>query len=247
LPFDNLASLVSFILIMEEKEGIIVLDRVVFTVYYNKLQFTTGLDSRIKDFCIKITNAPLTVFNNPVVSITSNNKPETTFQQQWISKGDKYEINIHGEFIQIIAYKYKHHDEFYFIIETFLSLFNKLYEPIKLRYSLRYINLINIKQGDSFDFKGIIIDELLEPTQIFKSDGLTRSLGTMGFLKDDITINFIYGYYNSEYPNRISRREFVLDYECYINTINQEASAASHLEKIRAVANELYNKSIAKL
>ena len=56
-------------------------------------------------------------------------------------------------------------------------------------------------------------------------------------------MNFNYGLYNSEFPNKISRKDFVLDYDCYTANIEKKDSY-EYLNKFHEKINEEFEKSI---
>jgi len=93
---------------------------------------------------------------------------------------------------------------------TVLSLKGK-----SARLGLRYINQITINEGDPFDWKGWINSNLLNPIEFVNNkETLARVMGVIIYNLDEYQMKFQYGMYNSEFPNPIAKREFVLDYDC---------------------------------
>ena len=121
-----------------------------------------------------------------------------------------------------------------------------MYSPIFTRVALRYLNNINFPTGDTYDFGQFIKPSLLAATNDFKSFGFTRSIGVMNMVDDeqDILSNFTYGFVNSLFPNKIAKREFILDYDCFTNLKNTIDAIKPLVLKLRNKANELFNKSI---
>ena len=220
------------------------LDKVIFQATYNKIQLPSFIEDDILNIGREITGVDGEASKYPTIKITQNTQAETEYEYMWFFNGAKIQVAIRGEQIQIISNGYEGHEVFHPIIDRIFGALIRLYPLTVNRFSIRYINLFSIPDGDPFDFSGVIINELSAPTQAFKGDGLTRSLGNISINKNDVNVTFIFGHYNSEFPNKISRREFVLDYDCSISTLPNPIQISTHLTSIRKVANGLYEKSI---
>jgi uncharacterized protein (TIGR04255 family) len=100
------------------------------------------------------------------------------------------------------------------ILQKFLS---ENYSKNVLRLGLRYINTISIPEGNPFDWKDIINDSLIQNLDYVENKkGLTRIMGLIELKTSDYRIKIQYGIKNSDYPNPIAKREYVLDYDCSI-------------------------------
>lgn len=121
------------------------------------------------------------------------------------------------------------------IFETLADLY-----PIKIinRVGLRYINQIKIESGDPIDWNGLIHPSLFSVQREFisRENGLLRSMHYLELKEEGYNLKFQFGLFNSEYPNPISRKEFVLDYDC---STNEEID----ISRIFVKANE-FNKKI---
>lgn len=117
------------------------------------------------------------------------------------------------------------------------------------RIGLRYINQISLNRGNPFAWSGYIDSSLTNVVDKFykKSTAISRSVGQIILNEEEYNINFIYGTPNSEYPAKISRKEFILDIDCYSNFVEND-NIFIFLKKFNIQAKSIFEKSIkAKL
>lgn len=60
---------------------------------------------------------------------------------------------------------------------------------------------------------------------------------------DDYTMNFNFGLFNSEFPAKISRKEFALDYDCYTELFEPE-DIDDYLIKFNSEIKNMFERSI---
>lgn len=112
---------------------------------------------------------------------------------------------------------YTNFDDLISKIDLVLGNLKRCYGDIIIkRIGLRYINKIILDKGDPLDWADLINDNLISMLS-FPADKseLSRSIGLIELNKDDCYVRFQFGLPNREFPNPISRREFILDYDCY--------------------------------
>jgi len=51
---------------------------------------------------------------------------------------------------------------------------------------------------------------------------ISRAMSQLCFNKDSFNIHFNYGIFNPEFPGKVSRKEFILDYDCFTRECTQE-------------------------
>jgi uncharacterized protein (TIGR04255 family) len=145
----------------------------------------------------------------------------------------------------ILKYKeYDTFDDFFNNIEIILNALSH-YPIKKIEYiGLRYINQIMI-DGNSFDWDGLINERLHTITSEFvnKKD-ILRSMHTLEFKEGDYNIEFNFGQFNSEYPNPISKREFVLDYTCRCKDSHDITTVPKISKKMNEIITSWFEKSI---
>jgi len=118
----------------------------------------------------------------------------------------------------------------YGVFETFkedvmhvFDAFQAVYKPIDLkRMGLRYVNEIKFSEGNPFDWSNFISDSLLCPLNSFPDNQkrIARSMTQTIFSRIDHLLRFSCGMFNkSEFPSPISRKEFILDYDCFTEEV----------------------------
>lgn len=111
-------------------------------------------------------------------------------------------------------------EDFWEVADNVLKAFESVYSLIRItnRVGLRYVNVIDIKNGHPLDWEGLISPALTGQIDSFRSDDITcsRIVTQVVINRDDYRINFQHGLPNvSEYPGSIARKEFLLDLDCY--------------------------------
>ncbi|MCG7849533.1 MAG: TIGR04255 family protein [ANME-2 cluster archaeon] len=142
--------------------------------------------------------------------------------------------------------KYKTYKEFKEIVQkVFQNLEGENSSAKVSRIGLRYINQIIVKQGNPFDWTGLIKEPLICSRHFIEDiDGVRRLMGVLEFNTPDYFIRFQYGWFNSEYPNPIARKEFLLDYDCSsTNEINFSSGLISQIDIFHDAIKELFKKS----
>jgi len=109
---------------------------------------------------------------------------------------------------------------------------------------LRYINELNIKEGSPFDWEGWVNATLIKSLEFYNTERLARSMGVMNYIFDDFKLIFKYEMYNSEFPNPISKKEFVLDFECVTKEPCEIDDPLDLLDKMHDFINEIFKESI---
>jgi len=227
------------------------LSQVIFQANYNIPVLKIDVPPRLREICTALTKKEIKEVKNSNININYvPNLPITTeLNTKWIFDGEELLITIQHDLIQIVNLKYTNYFDFHKIIAQVFETVRELYDPIITRIALRYVNNIAFPTGGTYDFGNLIDNNLLTGLIKFKDYGLQRSVGQM-ILKndqDDINVMFTYGFNNSQFPNKITKREFLLDYDCfcvYSNPTEKITAITDTLLKIRNQVNDLFEKSI---
>lgn len=222
------------------------LTQVIFQANFQIDALKDNIEESIVQLCKEKTGAHLSELKNTNISVLPNQGVETTLFSRWVFKGENLQIVLQTDFLQVINLKYTTHADYHPIIDEVFNKVRETYKPIFTRIALRYINNIRFSEGATFDFNNLINDTLLKPTLDYKEFGLTRSIGVMNIhdQHEDINTTFTYGFVNPEFPNKIAKRDFILDYDCFIVLNVTIDSIKPFILKLRNTVNALFEKSI---
>jgi uncharacterized protein (TIGR04255 family) len=142
--------------------------------------------------------------------------------------------------------KYENFNDF----KKYIELICDALSVYKVKYTkyigLRYINKIICDKGNPFKWKDIINSDLLSLKLLNKYDNKTKFMSDFRFKKDDFDIVFKFGLFNSEYPNPIARKEFVLDYDCNTDEVQNLLDIEDISEKMNSIIYNLFEESIER-
>jgi uncharacterized protein (TIGR04255 family) len=141
---------------------------------------------------------------------------------------------------------YNNSDELNKIVGLISSAINKVYGNVLIkRTGLRYVNNIILTEGSAFDWTLFINNSLISMLDFLPDKGsISRVMGRIELNKDTHKLQFYFGLVNPEYPNRIAKKEFVLDYDCYVT---EQINITDLLEIVRILHDEiksLFERSI---
>lgn len=184
-------------------------------------------------------------------------EPENGFQGQefkeiswefWNKeKTKKVYVDSTGVFIEY--FNYDRFQEFFDDIKLVFENFIELY-PIEVanRVGLRYINQIGIDEGEPMDWNGLIHENLFKINNEFASedDDILRSMHILEIKEDECYLRFQFGMFNSEYPQKITRREFILDYDCFMEEQFEITDIFKKSNEFNVVIYKWFDKSIEK-
>lgn len=100
---------------------------------------------------------------------------------------------------------------------TALQALQELYKVPKFtRIGLRYVNDINFPDGNALDWEGLLAPELITAVRAGKGPdaSVVRSMHQIHTREGERDSVITYGLHNSDFPNTLARRSFILDYDC---------------------------------
>ena len=168
------------------------------------------------------------------------------YSYQFLDKKRGNRVIIDDKKLVFETNKYKGFVNLYENIEFITGKFEESYPLEKINsIGLRYINQIDITPPKKpLNWKNLINSDLTcVPDNFLKNGGLckdnmSRSMHFLEMSEEDYRLRFQFGMFNSEYPNSISKKEFVLDYDCI--TIG-EISPNDTLAITKKFNNIIYN------
>ena len=152
-------------------------------------------------------------------------------------------VHIGEDAIWIEISKYLSFEHFKRLIKTVIDELNL--EGNGKRFGLRYINQITLNEGNPFNWENWINPNLFKSLEfVSEKKTLARYMGVIAYNYDDFLMKFQYGMYNSEFPNPISKREFVLDYDCYTKEPHDFNETFTLLDHMHELVKEKFNYSV---
>lgn len=125
------------------------------------------------------------------------------------------------DFIFLTYKKYLNYQDF---IDPFLSTYKELIRQnpdlTAKRLGMRYINNVEIGQGDTFEWNEYLNLDLLSILNVpEKKEEISRAFHILelNFTDDDMKLKYQYGMHNPDYPALIKQKIFVLDFDAYKN------------------------------
>jgi len=143
--------------------------------------------------------------SSPVISWNLFNKNRTK------------KIKIHPRFLFIEYLKYKDSSELLKDINLISDLIKNFEIKTINRLGLRYINEIKLESKDFLNWNNYINNHLLGSLKFAtsKKKNIARAMGQVVLKEENSNINFNYGIWNSNYPNEINEKTFILDFDEY--------------------------------
>jgi uncharacterized protein (TIGR04255 family) len=234
------------------------LTKVIFKIDFGSTVSKTQDDELASKFASGIKETYPNVRSNPLTQISMKMSPTGLAIQQEIkgkvwehTSKEKNKILILNPDFLLLEYRdrvFSHFPEFKDDMDLIYKEFQTVFDiPSFSRIGLRYINEIKFSEGKALDWKGFIKDSLVSSTLAGLSNDmkLTRSMHQfMAKHSEDISVLFQYGIFNPEYPNPVSRREFILDVDCFISATIEKSEVIERLGELNAVAEMIFEDSI---
>ncbi len=186
-------------------------------------------------------------------TIKEDGSIETDFKKEplgiFISENNTAKVSFAPNFILITMSNYESFEPYVRFVNDVINAFNKISKVEFLnRVGLRYVNQINIHKSDPLNWNLYINSSLFAPVNKFfeNKQDIARSIGQTIFNYDSYLMNFTYGVLNPDYPARIVKNEFILDYDCYAINIINEKLFEDHINQFHVSIADLFEKSITK-
>jgi uncharacterized protein (TIGR04255 family) len=185
------------------------------------------------------------------LEVTLSGKEKTTREVRnrairLVNKTDNSSVNLEPDSISIEVTKYQEYENIKRLVVKLNSFLNGSIGPVGIsRLGLRYINQIKVNEGHPLDWSGFIDERLLQPVNFIESSNeISRAMGTIELNKTEYNLRFNYGWFNSEYPNPIVKKEFVLDYDCYSTNMIEVKDLIDNIGAYHETIRSLFKKSI---
>ncbi|RQS39142.1 TIGR04255 family protein [Burkholderia sp. Bp8990] len=124
--------------------------------------------------------------------------------------------------------------------------FRRLYPDCRIdRIGLRYINEIT-GDGAALEWGDEIKDSLITGVMagLVADARIARSMHQSVFIKGDDKATFHYGIWNQDFPAPIVRKSFVLDIDCYRESLDPGADLMAIFRSLNTLATDIFEASI---
>ncbi len=235
------------------------LDTVIFRLDYSDIPFLkekieANFQEVIKSIFPRLTTSICSAYTGMISSTALNVGHENIRLYEFSNSLSGLSLKISYNSLVLEAKKYIDFENFTDILQKILSEFNKFYTEYEIsRIGLRFINLIKISPKPPLEWSKYIDNKLLESISFAKdltTDNcyLNRCMNQLSFrFKDDNSLTFNYGIYNSEWPAIITQNEFILDYDAYTTYVDMSEDIQSrYLIPFHNMIQEAFEKSITE-
>jgi len=138
-------------------------------------------------------------------------------------------------------------EEFLAVCTAFFRSFPDAPQPSRL--GLRYINVFE-RLGEDMpltDWSGFFHPSLLEAFKFAPPEDcgmLSRVFHNMEFAFDECSLRFQFGMNNPDYPARMRRKSFVLDYDSYFQGAIDQSAIGDLLDRFHGKTQQYFERSI---
>lgn len=220
------------------------------------------LDVRFED----VSLSPIETFKSALIDSFPNQKQEKTSDDTEVSKvvwsfksdDEKKHLQISQDFITL-TYPNNAYENSDVLLEDVANTVSKFITTfgVKIinRFGLRYVNIIPSKYNDEKPgLDNLINEDLLSSYKFAKTCpdvvGVARAMSQQMLKYDDCDLTFSFGVWNDDFPNRVIKEEFILDYVCSttlpVNTseLSIEDTARSFNQHIETMFEKSINQKV---
>jgi len=155
-------------------------------------------------------------------------------------------VSLEPDNISLEFKEYENFDEFLEVITQAIEKIYSLFPSISsTRLGLRYINHIKLDNEDIFNWENFINESLLSPIKFVEDKNIIcRHINSIELNKESYRIKFQSGMPNSVYPNKIVRKEFILDYDCFTFENMNKEEIITKVREFHECIKDMFEKSI---
>ena len=173
---------------------------------------------------------------------------EQSESMQWLFHGKEREktLSITAEAMFITYRKY---DTFESLREEFFGVMTALVEQYPQsqasRVGLRYINEIELQEGNPLDWAPYIRAPMLCVLDLAEDKGLiARAFHKLELNYGDLFFNFQFGIANPDYPATVKRKHYVLDLDGSYTALQTPAEVQAHIDHAHRTIQRVFEASI---
>lgn len=162
----------------------------------------------------------------------------------WILSNENKQIKITGKELRLI-----HDGEIYNTFEDFMKDVNLVLNGLN-SYDLKIVESIGLRFINQFEISDEnLIDEYFNPNLHLKMNEFSKEEFVEFLTKTDLIIDeydliLKYGRFNPDYPNRTSKKDVILDYDCILNYDEEFEYVPIHLAKMHKIISDKFENDI---
>lgn len=204
-----------------------------------------GMDQIIRFNAINVVFDP----NNPMAQ-SAHGEYQDGIQREYYSSNQKNKLILSNKFLIIEINEYSDFEELQQWLQGIVMPFFLRNKLTVIRTGIRYINIF--KPDKIRVRKNMFSPEIAATlnTKEFQGDGdifLIRSMHVTEYQVNGMHLNFRYGLFNPQHPNKLLDKSFALDYDCYTEEpIEVADSMLRCVEKGHDAIQMLFESSITE-
>lgn len=222
-----------------------------------RVDFPSAIQAVTEDLPAKVRKAALSRF--PILEPRKVQEQELQFsnagfsastreQNQWAFFGKDREksIVIGPQHIVQSTKAYSSYEDFADDLFTVTGAFS-LIDPDSTvsRIGLRYVNVIELPEGDPLDWSDYINERMLGIIDLDqRRQNISRAFHILEYAFGNINLKFQFGVANPDYPAAVKRRQFVLDLDAYSIGSYEQRELRGVVEDSHALIQEFFELSI---
>lgn len=152
--------------------------------------------------------------------INSEVRQQKKVVYSWLFKNASEDIfmDIGSNYLTIECKKYPGWEKMSSMIaRTVIPLLNQIGVKTAKRIGLRYLNEIDLAEPEPINWEDLLAESLIGPLRFARdqSQKIARGMSQLIIKLNGADLAFNFGVWNPDYPNPVTRKQFVLDLDCY--------------------------------
>lgn len=228
------------------------LTKVIFRLDFQKeisfsKEFIDELGSSIKDSYPELKTDERVLFSLTIESSGKTTKEKRDKIYRLTNKDTGNTIVLEPDSLAVDLSTYSRFSDLQSLVGELIRKVGPQIGEMKLRrIGLRYINEIKMPEGHPLDWTEFINENLVSNLRfVEKRNDLSRAMTVLEFAGEEFRMRFQYGLFNSEYPNPIAKREFVLDYDCYLQEEFLLSDVSNYVSRFHAEIMKTLRESVS--
>lgn len=180
----------------------------------------------------------------------SNFQAKTSEIMQWVFHGKDREktLIINPAALSYTNKKYVSFEELKDDVTSVLDTFFSEYQDVAAgRVGLRYINVIDLKDGDPLAWDEYVNERMLGVFDFYEGrEFLTRAFHILEYNFDGLSVKFQFGIANPDFPAPIKKKQFILDIDAFSRGAFELSDVKTFIDSAHDKIQDFFEKSITQ-